>query len=324
LPGKKPNEPATNWGRDTVIVCRTPGIKSIFTFYNNSAIDYPNIPIGKLDLDNTNSYWFDRGLTGTDGDLTSKYGTLDGTTSLVSYDVLVDNLVSNLGYNYLWRPDGGAYPCLVDENGKIDTGIIVVMIQDEYVAQDFTAQLCEASYTKAANAEDKKLSLFDYTGLKLAWTGGPGLVPTNDSIDISKAGVGTHKYVYEAAADCGPGGKGVFYVKIAPRVKVSSSKTVTYCIQKPPARINLNDVLNIAVQGITWAFNSTNSTSGVNMSSAAIFDTSKGILNILEFGKANEDLFKNPITLEFNISGVGNNTCVSTGTKLILKFVTNI
>lgn len=316
LPNYESGQNATNWGSDTVIVCRTPGVKSIFTFYNDSLINYPLVGKGKLDLNLSNSYWFDRGLTGKDGLLTGIYGTINGGPSLHdgSYDVLVDSLRSNMGYHYLWRPDAGAFPCLVDENGYIDTGIVVVIIQDEIVAQDYTAQLCQDSYLGS------HLSLNKYTGLNVAWSG-LGII-NNDSIDVSFAGKGTHKYTYNIPPKCGPGGPGVFYVKISPVVKVASSKTVRYCISKLPAMINLNDVLNVAVKGLEWNFNASESTNGLTINSD-IFNPETGILNILEFSPENQTILNSDVKLVFKVNA--NSGCgISAGTTVVLEFVSSI
>jgi hypothetical protein len=313
------NVTAQNWDRDTVIVCRSPGPQSIFTFYNDSLIDYPK-STGKLPLDLSNSYWYDRGLTGIDGALTSKYGTISGEPSLRagSYEVSVDLLKSNMGYHYLWHPDPGAFPCLLGGGGMVDSGYVVVIVEDEIVAQDYTVQLCESSYYPGS------FSFGEYTGMNVTWEAPYGDAlegPHKDMLSISKLGKGTHKFKYKMLPKCGPGGTGVFYVKIGPAVKVASSKTVKYCINKLPAMINLNDVLNIAVNGLKWDFNYHNSTSGITINSDIFGEN--GILDIRKFSLANHSKMNNDITLEFEVKhspGCG----INPGTKLVLKFVDNI
>jgi hypothetical protein len=298
-----------DWGRDTIISCRRPGPESIFTFYNDSIIDYPNGYGGKLDLNNGNSYWFDYGLTGK---TPIQYGTISGGPSLHegSYEVLVDSLKSTMGYNYLWKPDAGAFPCLVGADGKIDSGILVVIIQDEIVAQDYTAQLCKATYS------GKKFSLAQYTGLPdgLTWTGSQINAPDKDSIVISALSEGTHKYTYDLKSTCGPGGKGVFYIKVGKTVKVSASKTVYYCVEKLPASINLNDVLNIAVNGLTWKVSGGGTIAG--------FNANTGILDIPAYSTINNP--DGDEVLEFEIDQIPANSCVNSGVKLTLKFVNDV
>jgi hypothetical protein len=318
IPDKEPGEVALNWDRDTVTVCRRPGTKSIYDFYNDPEINYPKIlathGLVKPDLDPTNSSWYDRGTSGTDGALTGVYGTKTNVTSLVDgVDVLIPELRSNAGYNYLWVPDAGAFPCLVDDDGKIDTGYIVVVITDEAIAQDYTAQLCQPTYA------GKKFSLAEYTGLTgLTTWDGPGVV-NNDSIDISTVAEGTHKYTYELGAGCGPGGKGVFYIKVGKRVKIASSKTVRYCKDNLPARINLNDVLNIAVQEIEWEYVS-GTVNNVALVAPPTGFTKDGLFNILEYNGAHTG----EATLTFKIKTVPAGSCVNVDATLTLVFASVI
>jgi hypothetical protein len=312
-----------NWGSDTVIECREPGKKDIlYDFYKSSQIDYPAFasltpPLYKPGLDENGAYWYERGLTGVDGSLTGIWGTKTPLPSLDGRAVNLDELQSNRGYHYLWRVDAGVWECLVGTaSHEPDSGYIVVIIQDEIVAQDYTAQLCKESYVNALTPANKKFSLFKYTGVNTSWTG-PQLNATKDSILIPTLSAGTHKYTYNIPADCGPGGDGVFYIKVTDKIKVSASKAVKYCVYRLPAMINFNDVLNIAVQGIEWELVSA-TVGGATITTVTGFSTD-GILDILKYGTKHNGV----ATLKFKIKN-GGECGVNNNTELTLEFVTDI
>jgi hypothetical protein len=290
-----------NWGVDTATVCRKPGEESVFTYYN--MLTYPNIPGGKLPLDEGVSYWYERGLTLTDGALTGNYGTVGDVASLTDKSINNDVLKSNMGYHYLWRPDPGKFPCMVNPSTKlVDSGYLVLIIQDKSFAIDYTAQLCKSSYA------GQPFSLNAYTGLSTTWNDGPNLS------NISDVPVGTYKYTYNLPADCGPGGNGVFYLKVTEKVKAPSSKTVKYCVQKLPGAINVNDVLGVAVASLKWE--TISGFTNVNTS----FNTTTGILDI---GKYAQENGSGEATLTFTATGTGG--CgVNTGTTVTLIFTNSI
>jgi hypothetical protein len=295
-----------NWGSDTVVSCRLDivGGKDVYYFYNDPQIDYPLItsqfPLVKPWLGDANSpkaRWYDRGLNGS---TPTSPSTLEN-----DINVLTDKMSSSVGYHYMWRADAGELPCLVGPGpGYLpDSGYVVVIIQDPIAAQDYTAQLCQGSFTK-------KFSLAKYTGLNIQWQTGAQLNPGKDSIDVSKLTPGTHKYTYHLVPGCGPGGDGVLYLKVTDKIKVSSSKTVTYCKEKLPASINLNDVLNVAVEGLTWSY------SGGTLAGFS----NDGILDIGAYAAAHGN---GEATLTFTVAG-GNSCGVNIGTALTIKFVSNI
>jgi hypothetical protein len=307
------------WNSDTTIVCRKIGTESIFTYWNSSDIDYPAIVtpgLPKPGLTATTSHWFDRGM----GNFPVVYGTISGNPSLDDKTVNVDDMKSNVGYHYMWRPDPAAFPCLIDPaTGVPDSGKIVVIIQDPFIALDYTAQLCRESYIASA-APNNRFSLSKYTGITgIQWNyeggvGTGGLVATKDSIDLANLYNGTYKYSYHLPDNCNiSGGDGVFYLKVTNKIKVSTSKKVKYCIEKLPAAINLNDVMNIAVSGVTWGYTG----AAANPTNTAGF-TQDGILNIADFVVANGDQTR---TLEFEIKSVPANACdVTVNTKLTIEF----
>jgi hypothetical protein len=315
----------SNWGKDTVIYCRLADDANIYNLYMDTAIDYPAVPGFKPGLDNTNSYWYDRDLGRTPFDFgPSGYGTISKTSSIgipstlsvaeghyITYaptnKVNVSDLKSSVGYHYLWRVDAGALPCYTI-SGVPDSGMIVLIIQDPAIAQDYTAQLCQTSFSS------KTFDLNLYTRLNVKWTkDGSAKDLTEGHILDPSTGVypGTYKYKYHLEPGCGAGGNGVFYIKVANQVKVSS-KTVKYCVNKLPSSINMNDVLGVALGGVTWT--ATSDGSG--------FDTNSGILDIGAYVAAKGSPTNNT-ELVYTIAD--NAGCgIANGTKVTVSFVTNL
>jgi hypothetical protein len=299
-----------NWGVDTVAYCRTPGDKSIYAFYDL-------IDEGKLPLDESNSHWYDRGLTGKDWKTGDDYGTTDGNPSLLNDKWLrIDSMNASIGYHYLWQVDLGAdiFSCLVNNNSEGDSGYMVVIIQDKLVAQDYTAQLCGTSYSTL----NWEFNVAKYTGIdkSITWYSDAGFtssattdgVWTIPSTTDGKAKKNTYKLYYGLSGTCSTG-KGVFYIKVGDVVKVSGSKEVLYCLKRLPAQINLNDVLNVAVGTLSWTAD------GVSDGF-----TSDGILNVGTY------VNKNGLTsasLTYTVDN-GGDCGVAKGTKVTLKFVTDI
>jgi hypothetical protein len=307
-----------NWGIDTVTACRTSQTESIFRFYDDPQIDYPNM-IGKWNLTSTNSSWIDYGVSGTSANgipvSPIVYGTVNGNTSLNGYNISVEELKSNFGYYYQWTSAGIECSYEKDPNTGIlkpDSGVIVVIIQDPAIAQDYTAQLCQQSYTS-------NFDLNLYTGLdaSIKWyptktdlTAGSNGVTTLNPSQYTKNT--THKFYYKLSTNCGSGGEGVFYVKFSNAVKVSGSKTVKYCVNKLPASINLNDILNVAVQDLKWELDASSTVSTING-----FDENLGILNIGQYAKTSEE------TLVFKVKS-GGDCGVADGTTVTLVFTDDI
>ncbi|MDR1090298.1 MAG: hypothetical protein LBL79_04405, partial [Prevotella sp.] len=329
--------PYGNWGKDTIVYCRDSVPASIFNMYFDSAINYPNMPKGKPYLTVSNSYWYDRDLgqipfTFPPYNTTSGASSLDVQTNLPDpndlsqheisgYSLQLGIMKSNIGYNYLWKVDPGAFPCLTNEDGVPDSGTMVVIIQDPAIAQDYTAQLCKSSYVSQSTDFDLNL----YAGLSVMWTpetNNPHLENDNSTLKVGTIAMGTYKYKYSIPAGCGPGGKGVFYLKITNQVKAPVSKTVQYCIAKLPASINLNDVLGVAVSGLTWTGKIPDAGAGTTLDSSYGFE-SNGTLDIAKFIAKKKDA--DPVDLEFTIAFSDAKTCgISSSTKLTLKFVTTL
>jgi hypothetical protein len=298
------------WGKDTIIACRVNAPSNIFAYYNDDDISYPLID-GKPILDNTNSYWYDRAIGIVP---ISDKGTTDNNFSMVGVtdpytddgtELRKDYMKSNVGYHYLWRVAPNAYPvsCLFDYNGggKPDSGTIVVILQDPAIAIDYTAQLCKkGTYDFDLNA---------YTRLDVVWTGA-NLETDNKTIRTENVYPGTYKYEYSLVSNCGAGGKGIFYLKVTTKIKAPASKTVSYCVEKLPASINLNDVLGVAVSGLTWI-----SDSGLDATDG--FDATTGVLDIPTYTSKHGTT---PQDLVFETDGASD--CdVPNGITLTIKFV---
>ncbi|MDR1593284.1 MAG: hypothetical protein LBS43_02210 [Prevotellaceae bacterium] len=300
--------PKGNWGVDSVSYCRTPGPEDIYTFWNE-------VTGSKLPLE-LGSHWYDRGLVGQGWTSSDGYGTTDDKPSLDGEALRLDSMVSSVGYHYLWQVDLGvtAFECLVNGNGEGDSGYLVVILRDRVSAQDYTAQLCGASYASLSY----KFDLAKYTGLDVDWwiggkpdatgatkVGKEWTIPTYGGV----AKPNTYKLYYDLASDCGSGA-GVFYIKVNEKVRVSGSKEVLYCLRKLPAQINLNDVLNVAVGDLEWAV--TGTVPGF---------TNDGLLDVGTYmvGKSPNTEQTLVFTTD-NGSGCG----VPDGTTLTIKFVTDI
>jgi hypothetical protein len=300
-----------NWGEDTVSICRVPNTLSIFSLYDSA--DYSNkLPAAKWPLTESNSSWVDWGVSLWSNPV--NYGTVHGYTSLKGTSVLIDSLKSNVGYNYQWFAGGIECAFGPDGNGilKPDSGVLVVYITDPFIAQDYTAQLCQTSYSAPY--------LFDlakYTGISAEWKDDNNAPVSGNLLDISKLGANTYKYHYSVpASTCGPGGKGVFYIKVAKKVKVSSSKTVVYCSKRLPASINLSDVLNVAVGDIEWKYYGQDAT-GSPISVDGL--SSDGYIDIDKFVKDSKNVGKTKFVFKVESGG-----CVSQGTTLTIEFLDTI
>jgi hypothetical protein len=283
--------PNSYWGKDTIVYCRDTSAVDIFKLYYDSVMGYPSIPGAKPGLTQSSSYWRDRdlGQSYANGRFPfPPYSTKDGKSSLgievtgtfsradtiasyekSGYSVNLDILKSNVAYHYLWTVDAAAFPCFTNKDGVPDSGTMVVILQDPAIAQDYTAQLCKSSYSGGFN-------LNVYAGLNVTWqpVGSPAL--TNNVLNVPSTSFGTYKYKYSIPAKCGPGGDGVFYIKVGSNVKVPTSKEVKYCIDKLPASINLNDVLGVGIEPLTWS-----SSDGLGTGDG--FETNAGTLDISKY-----------------------------------------
>ncbi|MDR1339806.1 MAG: hypothetical protein LBK58_07130 [Prevotellaceae bacterium] len=298
-----------DWGIDTAFYCKTDADISLSKLVQDAGVNYDpwGVP-AKLfpGGENTGSHWYDRGVKVPYTPSTLDYGTVGGGTSLVNDYYLKASIMSaNTGYRYMWQIDGGAMECLVDsKTGVPDSGYLVVILQEAAIAQDYTAQLCKSSYL----AGPTKFYLNAYTGLDVQWTGGIALTG-KDTVAVATVNKNTYKYSYTLPAGCGPGGTGVFYLKVTDAVKVPAAKTVRYCLDKYPPAINLNDVLGVAVAGLTWT--TTGTPTG--------FNATTGILDVTAYMSTG----KIESTLEFATANA--NQCgVSNGTKVTIEFVSNL
>jgi hypothetical protein len=310
-----------DWGFDTVVYCRpnTENI-SLAMLWGDEQIDYPNILGGKKQpsvsqMFPAGSYWEDKGIKNLKTvPHTYDAGTTDGVSSLIlSSKTLRSNKMNlSIAYNYLWRVEGGAIDCLVDPvTGLADSGVMVVILKDPAIAQDYTAQLCKPSYTSGS----KIFSLNQYAGLNVVWSGGAGRVSATDGdVDIDAISKNTYKYSYELTGFCGTG-TGVFYLKVTDKIKTPSSKTVKFCYRKLPGAINLNDILGVAVNGVTWQ-------SSEALTSADGFYSSTGILNIPEYVTSKGMDPGSLPTLEFTT--VGSQCGVTADTKVTIEFVDDL
>jgi hypothetical protein len=298
-----------NWGWDTVKYCRTPGTLSIYDLYNDPQIDYPLIPYAKPGLQIGDSYWYDRGTTGTGvGPNPTTAGTKSGNNSLLGTQVNLDDMKSSTGYHYLWRPDASAYPCLISQDRPdhaIDSGYIVVILQDPAVAADYRAQMCLAYLTNP-------FDLNAFTGLEGAdwkYAGNPiGTAGVLSSANLGTLNQGTHKLTYDLAATCGAGGRGVFYLKITPSIKVPANKTVTYCVDKLPSSINFNELLGIVDANVVWT------------SAATGFNATTGILDISQYQASHGG----GVSTETFTATPGAGSCFTGATTITLKVRTDV
>jgi hypothetical protein len=278
------------------------GTVPIIDFYDKTW--YTNKPM----LTITDSYWEDRGIknktiTPGTGGQNSDYGTKSQTTSLIGgSDLNLDDMGSNIKYFYRWNVDASVHECFVDQNGNPGWGDMIVILQDPFLAQDYTAQLCRSSYPTG------KFDLNAYTGLSVTWSGNFGNTTTGTEIEPSKMMQNTYKYKYEVSGDCAEG-KGVFYIKITDNIKTPKSKTVKYCLDKLPSQINLNDVLGVAVSGLEWEIVSGTSSVGLNTT---------GILDVTAYIAAEG---KVPVKLVYQTKAAA---CVAAGTTVTLDFTSTL
>jgi hypothetical protein len=314
-----------DWGSDTVVYCRDSSSISLLRLFNDPMIDYPSIGF-KPDLfpggSVTATYWYDRGINYPDS---YAPGTISGYPSLPegSNKVNSDDMNSNIGYHYQWKPESGGIYCLFTSmDGIPDSGIMVVILKDPAVAQDYTAQLCKNSYDEYNTHFD----LNAYTGLSVKWerpkSGGyaNGLNDDNHKVDVFGSDHGTqkeyglqrgvYKYAYTLPADCGPGGTGVLYLKVTNNIKVPQSKTVKFCISKLPASINVNNIFGIADRNLTWSPPQNVTYEG--------FNADTGVLDIAKYFSANEAVAQD---LTFTSGGTG---CVPAGKTVTISFVTSL
>jgi hypothetical protein len=307
-------QPQGNWGIDTLSLCRDSASYSVFTLYNDEQIDYPRIPVAKPYLIASNSLWFDRGTNNQAAPATN-YGTVDGNSSLNGYNIASDNLKSNVAYHYMWRPAG--IPCLVTPAGVIDSGKIVFILKDKSYAQDYTAQLCKIP--------GYELDLSAYAQLSTSWDrlAKLGLKDDKQVVRIDSLPIGTYKYGYELLPGCGPGGKGVFYIKVTDKIKSPKSKTVVFCYKRLPAGINANDILGVAVNGLKWKATSTTGVGSITttLTGEYGFDSNTGILDITQYVAKLDAKAGDSIVFEVTS---GDGCGVTTGTTVTIKLVDNI
>jgi hypothetical protein len=296
-----------SWGIDTVTYCRDSASLSIFTLYDDPQINYPAIGQAKPSLNNTNSYWYDRAVGGT----YPPFGTISGLTSLNGYSVNLDDLKSNVGYHYLWRPDAAALPCLVNPStGLPDSGYIVVILQDPVTTQDFRAQLCIDSWSVG-----DKFNVGEFTGITSGWASPIVTDATGSNLAITAPllNKNTYTYSYHLAAGCGAGGDGVFYLRFTKGVKTPKSKKVEFCVNKLPASINLNEILGVAVKGLNWV-------SGQSLTTTDGFTASTGILNVITYVGVHGATAGTDLT--FTVTGV--DCGIPSTTTVTLSFVSDI
>ncbi|MDR0605760.1 MAG: hypothetical protein LBG80_15815 [Bacteroidales bacterium] len=307
------------WDKDTVSLCRDSASYSVFTLYNDAQVDYPNVPEGKPGLTQSNSYWYDNGngLTGSN----FSYGTITppGGASLApgGYRINASILKSNIGYHYLWRPDPGAFECLINPvTQDIDSGTVVFILRDPAYAQDYTAQLCQTGYGKFdLNAYTLQSVEWDNLATHKGLEANKYIVAVGDSIKYP----GTYKYGYSLPANCGPGGKGVFYLKVTEHVKAPKSKTVVFCYKRLPGGINANDILGVAVSGLTWTASYTPyQGTATTLGASDGFDVNTGILNITTFNRGSAG-----DVIEFT-TDAGEDCGVPNDTKVTVKLVDDI
>jgi hypothetical protein len=314
--------PKGYWGVDTIIHCRNESSATVFKLFDGT-----NYGASKPSMDESNSSWNDRDLgqdksngrypyppystTNGKSSLGIEFTGTDRADTIASYDISgytmnFDIMNSNVAYHYLWKTVG--IGCLIDANGVPDSGKMVVILQDPAIAMDYTAQLCKGSYSTAGT-----FNLNVYTGLGVQWSAVNSPALTNNSIlNVQTASLGTFKYKYSIPADCGPGGDGVFYIKVGNKVKVPASKEVKYCISKLPAAINLNDVLGIGVEGLEW-------TSSESRTAAVGFYYKAGTLDIAKYVGSKGSKAE---TLTFTIPA--NAGCGIGGSTLKITFTTSL
>jgi hypothetical protein len=305
------------WGEDQLIYCRLALSANIYDLYDLIPHSKPGITVG-------NSYWYDRNL-GKVPPFTfgpNNYATLSGKSSIGIPDnitgdahystyaptnmVNIADLKSNIQYHYLWQLDPGIFPCFINLAGEPDSGTMVLIVQDPAIARDYTAQLCKHSYLIANDFFD----LNSYSGLNVTWQ--PKGAPTlndNYKFSVSSISPGTYKYSYTIPPGCGPGGTGVFYIKVTNNINIPQTKTVKYCVEKLPATININDILGVGVNGLTWT--------PTNLDG---FDSNTGILDIAAYAIAHGDI-KAGDHIDFTVNLSSQLCDVSNTTKVIIKFV---
>jgi hypothetical protein len=217
-------------------------------------------------------------------------------------------LKSNVKYHYLWAVDPGALPCFTSTNGTPDSGTLILIVQDPAIAQDYTSQLCLTSYIDGSHDFDLNL----YAGLNVKWApvSSPAL-KTDAVLEVNNVKPGTYKYKYAIEPGCGPGGTGVFYIKVTNKIN-AASKTVKYCLEKLPASINANDILGVGISSLNWT-----------STAAGGFNTTTGILEISEFVKAKGNIVDGD-SVTFTV-GSGTPACgVAAGTTVTIQFVSNL
>jgi hypothetical protein len=316
---KESPAPTNDWGKDTIVYCRLGNNPDIYALYGDAAMNYPLIPGAPPYLDESNSYWYDRDLGQTPFTFgPGAYGTKSKTSSIgidpnvatpahwavwAKTNVIdVNDLRSNIGYHYLWRVDPGALDCFT-HGGIADSGIMVLIVQDPAIAQDYTAQLCQSSYSTAG-----VFDLGAYSGLSVTWVGAPTI--TDGKITVANFQPGTYKYTYHVEPGCGSGGDGVFYVKVTNTVR-TSSKEVKFCVEKLPATINVNDVLGVGVMDLKWT----------GLTAAEGFDETTGILDFSKYGAAHPNDVING--KEITLTTTNADKCgVASGTTVKINLVT--
>jgi hypothetical protein len=306
-----------DWGVDTSIVCRTASASSVFDHYNN--LNYMSKrPNAKPPLDYSNSKWVELGLT-VNGPTTGIYqGGATASLDNTGYTINNDALRSNMGYYYKWTAVG--IDCYINPStGESDFGAMVVILRDKSYGQDYTTRLCLSSYT----AVKKNFSLAKYTGLHgVKWTdkqgGTNGLTPSGDSIDISKLKEdNTYTFRYTLSGGCGAGGSGLLLIQTPKTLRLPAAKTVRYCVHKLPPMINLNDVLGVSVESLTWTLVSVD---GTPQTSIAGF-TSDGILDIGLYSGGGNGTAK----LQFKATPTSSSTSCTVGaTDLTIDIVTTL
>jgi hypothetical protein len=278
-----------DWGVDTVVLCRQGSTADLYNIYSS-------VQGGGPALLTTNSYWKDYGVS-NDSPVTN-YGTIDNGTSITGIHTIdLDNMLASAGYYYKWELDA-ASNCFAGDSGKI-----VVILTDPFVASDYRVQVCN---------KDAEFDIAAYTGISddAAWTSIPSTLSLSNGKITWPAGTkSTYKLEYNLSAGCGAAGGAVLYLKLTDVLTIAGSVEEIYCKTKLPASINLNELLGISNAG-SWTY-----TSGGNVTDAwtvaGIVDCSK----LLALNPINALTGANKIDFVFTFTP-DPSTCI-TGTRTV-------
>jgi hypothetical protein len=308
-----------NWGRDTLKKCRTE-LGNVADLYN---LAQGIIPISVLPTSGT---WQDRGITGT---LPLTFGPSGISIFDAPSNIDISAAGSNIGYQFLYRMD----PSLCFGG---DTGLFILVIQDEFKAVDFRTQLC-------TDHLPNDFDLAAFTGIKSGtWKYVGALASSVDPIannaltsaQLNTMGAGTHKLTYSVPASCGGGGQGILYMKIGGKASIPASISERYCKTTLPSMINVNEIIGYSGYATgannLWALSSA-SNGGANVDATALsalrthFKPATGEFDVtgatgdpttkLNIGAATNAA---PLVLTFDLT---NATCIPGGGATQLKII---